>query len=55
MKPEDPIAAIVDALASQQRQGETSLIVRLEPSLIQDAMNALRGYKESYSLQLFLV
>lgn len=49
MKPEDPIAAIVDALASQQRQGETSLIVRLEPSLIQDAMNALRGYRKLFA------
>ena len=49
MKPENPIAAILDALASQQRQGETSLIVRLEPGLIQDAMNALRGYRKLFA------
>ena len=45
MKPNNPINTILDALAAQQRQGETSLIVRIEPHLIQDAMNALRGYR----------
>ena len=49
MKPKDPINAILDALASQQRQGETSLIVRIEPDLIQDAMNALRGYRKLFA------
>ena len=49
MKPKNPINAILDALASQQRQGETSLIVRLEPDLIQDAMNALRGYRKLFA------
>ena len=49
MKPKSPINAILDALASQQRQGETSLIVRLEPNLIQDAMNALRGYRKLFA------
>ena len=54
LKPKNPINAILDALAAQQRQGETSLIVRIEPDLIQDAMNALRA-TESYSLQSFPV
>jgi hypothetical protein len=49
LKPENPIDAILDALASQQRQGETSLIVRLEPGLIQDAVNALRGYRKLFA------
>jgi len=49
LKPKDPINAILDALASQQRQGETSLIVRIEPDLIQDAMNALRGYRKLFA------
>ncbi len=49
MKPYYPIDAILDALASQRQQGETSLIVRLEPGLIQDAMNALRGYRKLFA------
>ncbi len=48
MKPYTPINTILDALALQQK-GETSLIVRLEPGLIQDAMNALRGYRKSFA------
>jgi len=49
LKPKNAIHAILDALASQQRQGETSLIVRIEPDLIQDAMNALRGYRKLFA------
>jgi len=49
LKPKNPINTILDALASQQRQGETSLIVRIEPDLIQDAMNALRGYRKLFA------
>jgi hypothetical protein len=49
MKPNNPINAILDQLASQQRRGETSLIVRLEPDLIQDAMNALRSYRKLFA------
>ena len=49
MKPKNPINAILDALASHQRQGETSLIVRIEPDLIQEAMNALRGYRKLFA------
>ena len=49
LKPKNPINAILDALAAQQRQGETSLIVRIEPDLIQDAMNALRGYRKLFA------
>src|SRR5206468_3848432 len=48
LKPYNPINAILDALASQQR-GETSLIVRLEPGLIEDAMNALRDYRTLFA------
>lgn len=33
LKPENPINAILGALASKQRQGEISLIVRIEPDL----------------------
>ena len=47
MKPQ--IQAILDALASQQRQGETSLIVRLEPDLIPAAVDALRGYRKMFA------
>jgi hypothetical protein len=46
--PKNSINAILDALASQQ-QGETSLIVTIEPDLIQDAMNALRGYRKLFA------
>ena len=49
MKPKNAINAILDALASQQRRGETSLIVRIEPDLIQDAMNDLRGYRKLFA------
>jgi hypothetical protein len=42
LKLQDPIQAILDALALQQRQGETSLIVKLEPGLIPEAMKARR-------------
>ena len=49
MKPKNPINAILDALASQQQRGETSLIVRIEPDLIQDAMNALRSYRKLFA------
>ena len=48
MKPKNPIHAILDALAAQQRQGETSLTVRIEPDLIQDAMNVL-GYRKLFA------
>ena len=49
LKPKNPINTILDALASQQQPGETSLIVRLEPDFIQDAMNALRGYRKLFA------
>ena len=49
MKPKNPIHAILDELASQQQRGETSLIVRLEPEFIQDAMNALRSYRKVFA------
>ena len=49
LKPRNSINAILDALASQQRQGENSLIVTIEPDLIQDAMNALRDYRKLFA------
>ncbi|HEY4361506.1 MAG TPA: hypothetical protein VGN17_11065 [Bryobacteraceae bacterium] len=49
MNPKNPINAILDELASQQRRGETSLIVRLEPGLIQEAMNDLRAYRKLFA------
>ena len=48
MKPDNPIHAILDALAAQQRQGETSLTVKIEPDLIQDAMN-VPGYRKLFA------
>lgn len=48
MKPKNSINDILDALASQQRRGETSLIVRIEPDLIQDAMN-IPGYRKLFA------
>jgi hypothetical protein len=47
--PKNSINAILDALASQQQHGETSLIVTIEPDLIQDAMNALRSYRKLFA------
>lgn len=47
--PKNSINAILDALDSQQQHGETSLIVTIEPELIQDAMNALRGYRKLFA------
>ena len=47
--PKNSINAILDALASQQQHGETSLIVTIEPNLIQDAMNALRAYRKLFA------
>ena len=49
MIPKISINAILDALASQQQHGETSLIVTIEPDLIQDAMNALRSYRKLFA------
>jgi hypothetical protein len=49
LKPNNPVNAILDVLASQQPQGETSLIVTIEPDLIQDAMNALQGYRTLFA------
>jgi hypothetical protein len=49
LKPKNSINAILDALASQQRQGENSSIVTIEPDLIRDAMNALRNYRKLFA------
>ena len=48
MKPKNPIHTILDALAAQRRQGETSLTVRIEPDHIQDAMN-VPGYRKLFA------
>jgi hypothetical protein len=49
LKPKKTIKAILGALASQRRRGETALIVRIEPNLIQDAMNALPDYRKVFA------
>jgi hypothetical protein len=49
LKPNNPIDAILDALDSQQRQGKTSLVVTIEPDLIENAMNALRDYRKLFA------
>jgi hypothetical protein len=49
LKPKNTIDAILDALASQQQRGETSLIVTIEPGLIPDVMNALRSYRKLFA------
>ena len=53
MKPKNSINDILDALASQQQRGETSLIIRIEPDLIQDVMNSLRGYRKLFAPVIF--
>ena len=49
MIPINSINAILEALASQQQHGESSLIVTIKPDLIQDAMNALRDYRKLFA------
>jgi hypothetical protein len=44
----NPIKEILDALASPQ-QGEASLIFRIGPDHIQDAMNALRDHRRLFA------
>ena len=48
MKSSNPIQAILDALASPQQQGETSLIFKIDPAHIQDAMNALGDHRRLF-------
>jgi hypothetical protein len=48
LKPKNPIHAILDALAAQRRQGESSLTVRIKPDFIQDAMSVL-GYRKLFA------
>ena len=48
MESKNPINAILEALAAQQRQGEPSLTIRIEPDLIQDAMN-IPGYRKLFA------
>ena len=40
---------ILDAIAAQQRQGETSLIVTIKPGLLQEAMNALHDNQKLFA------
>jgi hypothetical protein len=47
--PKNSIQEILDALALQQQHGETSLIVTIQPGLIQDAMNALRDSRKLFA------
>jgi len=43
------VNAILDALAAQQQQGETSLIVTIEPGLVEEATNTLRDYRKLFA------
>jgi hypothetical protein len=43
------INAILDALASQRQDRETSLIVTIEPDLVQNAMNARRAHRKLFA------
>lgn len=49
MKPRKTVKAMLDAVASQRRRRETALIVRIEPKLIQDAVNALPSYRKVFA------
>jgi hypothetical protein len=49
LKSQNTINQILDSLDAQQQSGETSLIVRIEPGLIPDAMNALRSYRTLFA------
>jgi len=49
LKTTNTIKAILDALALQRRQGETALMVRIEPHLIQSAINALPDYRKVFA------
>jgi hypothetical protein len=49
MNPKNSINAILDALVSEQGKGENSLIVRIKPDVVQDAMNALRDYRKLFA------
>ena len=48
MKPKNSTNDILDELALQQRRGETSLVVRIEPHLVQEAMN-IPGYRKLFA------
>jgi hypothetical protein len=48
LKPKNPIQEILDTLAAQQRQGETSFTVTIEPDLIQDVMN-IPGHRKLFA------
>ena len=48
MKPKTTINDILDALASQE-PGQTSLVFRIEPDLIQEAMNVLKDYRKLFA------
>lgn len=49
LKAKNTSKAILDAVASQRRRGETALIVRIEPNLIQEAIDALPEYRKVFA------
>lgn len=49
MNSKNSINAILEALASKQQHGKAPLIVTIEPNLMQDAMNALQGYRTLFA------
>ena len=48
MQPKNTVPAILDALAAQERRGETSLTIRIQPDLIQDVMK-IPGYRKLFA------
>ena len=49
MEQNNTIKEILDGLASQNQQEETSLVFKIEPNLIQEAMTALRDYRKLFA------
>lgn len=49
MKPKMSTREILDELASQQQRGQTSCMVTIEPSLMEEAMSALHGYRTLFA------
>jgi len=49
LEPRNTVNEILDALASAQQQGETSLIVAIKPNLVEEAMHALRDYRKLFA------
>lgn len=49
LKVSNTIQTILDTLASENRDGETSLVFKIEPELIEEAMNVLRDRRKLFA------